>query len=96
MTLFFMMVGSTILYLVLEGYNGFTYPCKRRKTLTGKPQMKLVESTETDPERRFNESLFEHNDLDIQKEQYINCGIYYAKYFTGDVFSANTPFIVSN
>jgi hypothetical protein len=94
--LFFTTAGVTVLYLVLEGYNGFVYPCKRQRTLTGKPPMKLVESRESDKEGKFNESLFGDSDLDIQKEQYINCEIFYGKYFTGDVFAANTPFIFAN
>lgn len=84
---------ASLIYVALDGYNGFNYPCRRKRSLTGKPQLKLLESSTVDDIKPKNESLFEQGDLDIQKEQYINCMIFYGKYFTGDCFIATTPFV---
>lgn len=93
LSLFFAMAGSTLLYLILEGYIGFTYPCKRKRSLTGNPALKILDYSSIDDARPKNESLFEQGDLDIQKEQYVNCDIFYGKFFTGDCFKPTTPFV---
>lgn len=93
MAISILMLGVTILYLSLEGYQGFIYPFKRKKAMAGVTSLKLLEGTEADRPDRKNKSLFEQSDTEIKKEQYINCSMFYGKYFTGDTFSTSTPFV---
>lgn len=84
---------ATVFYLILEGFQGFFYPCKRKRSMTGQPALKLLEHSALEEAHPKNESLFEQGDLDIQREQYVNCNIFYGKMFTGDCFKASTPFV---
>lgn len=94
LALFAAMASVTLLYLVVDGWEGLAYPCRRRRTASGATTLRLLESADAEPPKRAHESLFEHADPEFKKQQFINCNIFYGKYFTGDAFSASTPFIV--
>ncbi len=88
------MAVVSVVYLAVDGWEGLVYPCRRQKTIHGAATLRLLEGSDVERPKRANESLFEHADPEFKKEQYINCNIFYGKYFTGDTFSASTPFIV--
>lgn len=93
-SLFVVMTAVTVLYLAVDGWEGLVYPCRRQKIINGATTLRLLEGSDVERPKRANESLFEHADPEFKKEQFINCNIFYGKYFTGDAFSASTPFIV--
>jgi hypothetical protein len=88
--LVFLLVLSVV-YLALDGYRGFLYPCRRKESQNAQSSLKFADGPDDTPK---NKSLIEHPSIEIQKEQYINCNIFYGKFFTGDAFSTSTPFVI--
>lgn len=92
--LFFMTGGATLVYLGLEGRIGLLAPCRKTQERESTKGLRLIEDTEVEKAKKKNASLFEPSDQEPKKEQYINCNIFYGKYFTGDTFSTSTPFVI--
>jgi hypothetical protein len=88
--LVFMLVLS-VAYLAIEGYRGLGYPCRRKASQDAHSSLKFVDGADDTPK---NKSLIEGPSVELQKEQYINCNIFYGKFFTGDAFSTSTPFVI--
>lgn len=80
--------AGAFIYLLLEAYPVFQ-SFRQSETPTS---LTLVESSQVERQKKGG-SLLDQTGQDEKKNKFLNCPVFYGKYFTGDVYGASTPFI---